>query len=653
MMFSSSISASYSSWPSTAQLLTQETQHDDTLYNSASSKSLAFTNSCRHDKVVSFDSPIAYLKHTLDQLANLTTHHQDKLRRRLSLMSESERLHLESKLRELKNRLLEKHSKFFQPNPSTHRGTLRQLGSHMCPDKPMLKGESIMSSTGVEHNKNESYSSAPERLIRKKQVTKENNIGRILIQRNQSLELDMQKLNTKTVLSQYMNFHRPRDSLNEGLEVCPSDPQHPLENRHHLIKFSGMDGSRFKNPDVLEQGIDAAKTLTNPQTTTECLRPRETTERGEVLVASEKIIDSRLRAATGRRDITVKYPNCVESIMWRVSVSTYLWDTERFFFESPAQGIPLWWRERNKDNENSGEKQEASRQEDASDIEQACHLSQNLFQTRWHLSPELFRSIPGSLFFFSRHSEKKTACESYGQNKNDKELKSSLKNSNVMNYSLTIRSDQYSANKRGRESITDEVELTSDAKKIAVEKGGERSTRHSSQLYDLVHQEKAMDCCPNGGSSPEHEDEEPLLINSFFIENSDSSKQASATLLKKAKQKNLNQYEDEKYKDFDSVKKQTGWHPYVWYLMCRRPELYNIGIRAGLVVRVAGWEWEDVQKEPDVLQKFLQRIIDFLCRYPVPKGMNKKEAKKYKRLAANSVRTPWQNIKTPAVLRAL
>lgn len=105
--------------------------------------------------------------------------------------------------------------------------------------------------------------------------------------------------------------------------------------------------------------------------------------------------------------------------------------------------------------------------------------------------------------------------------------------------------------------------------------------------------------------------------------------------------------------DFDLIKRKTGWHPYVWYLMCRRPELYTIGIRARMVARVAGWEWEDIQKTPDVLQQFLQSICEFLEQNPVPRCMDKREAKEYKHLAANSVRTPWYLVETQAVQRAL
>lgn len=105
--------------------------------------------------------------------------------------------------------------------------------------------------------------------------------------------------------------------------------------------------------------------------------------------------------------------------------------------------------------------------------------------------------------------------------------------------------------------------------------------------------------------------------------------------------------------EVEGIKRKTGWHPYVWYLMCRRPELYDIGIRARLVARVAGWEWDEVQKSPDVLRTFLDRIWAFVEQHPVPKYTEKKEAKEYKNFAATSVRTPWNGQETAAVRRAL
>lgn len=104
---------------------------------------------------------------------------------------------------------------------------------------------------------------------------------------------------------------------------------------------------------------------------------------------------------------------------------------------------------------------------------------------------------------------------------------------------------------------------------------------------------------------------------------------------------------------YELVKRKTGWHPYVWYLMCRRPELYTTGIRARMVARVAGWEWEDIQKSPSVLKHFLHSILKFLEHHPVPRCMDKREAKQYKNFAANSVRTPWCLVETKAVQRAL
>lgn len=105
--------------------------------------------------------------------------------------------------------------------------------------------------------------------------------------------------------------------------------------------------------------------------------------------------------------------------------------------------------------------------------------------------------------------------------------------------------------------------------------------------------------------------------------------------------------------EFEFIKRRTGWHPYVWYLMCRRPELYGVGIRARVVARVAGWEWDEIQKVPDLLRTFLRRIDAFVAENPVPRCADKKEAKEYKHFAANSVRTPWFQVETPAVRRAL
>lgn len=105
--------------------------------------------------------------------------------------------------------------------------------------------------------------------------------------------------------------------------------------------------------------------------------------------------------------------------------------------------------------------------------------------------------------------------------------------------------------------------------------------------------------------------------------------------------------------EVDLVKRRTGWHPYVWYLMCRRPELYDIDIRARLVARVAGWEWDDIQKSPEILRIFLDRIWAFVEANPVPRYTDKKEAKEYKNFAASSVRTPWNGQETAAVRRAL
>jgi len=105
-------------------------------------------------------------------------------------------------------------------------------------------------------------------------------------------------------------------------------------------------------------------------------------------------------------------------------------------------------------------------------------------------------------------------------------------------------------------------------------------------------------------------------------------------------------YEGER--PFDMVKRHTGWHPYVWFLMCRRPEMYNLGVEAGLVAKIAGEEWGELQKQKEVLD-FLRRVVEFVNEHPVPRTSDKKAMKVYKQLAAKNVRTPLAGTTTAAM----
>eukprot|EP00914_Ancora_sagittata_P023217 GHVO01045976.1.p1 GENE.GHVO01045976.1~~GHVO01045976.1.p1 ORF type:complete len:680 (-),score=114.67 GHVO01045976.1:200-2239(-) len=101
--------------------------------------------------------------------------------------------------------------------------------------------------------------------------------------------------------------------------------------------------------------------------------------------------------------------------------------------------------------------------------------------------------------------------------------------------------------------------------------------------------------------------------------------------------------------EFDMIKRNSGWHPYVWFLMCRRPELYSMGVRAMDVAKVAGLEWDELQRYMPQLMEFVEAIERFLTDFPAPNPQDKRNLKAYKQMAAHAVRTPLHGIETAAV----
>eukprot|EP00923_Selenidium_pygospionis_P038741 GHVN01067414.1.p1 GENE.GHVN01067414.1~~GHVN01067414.1.p1 ORF type:complete len:1674 (+),score=189.89 GHVN01067414.1:308-5329(+) len=103
---------------------------------------------------------------------------------------------------------------------------------------------------------------------------------------------------------------------------------------------------------------------------------------------------------------------------------------------------------------------------------------------------------------------------------------------------------------------------------------------------------------------------------------------------------------------FQVVKSLTpaSWHPYVFYLMCRRPELGDYGIVSTHVTRLAAQEWEELQKRGDLIGKFCQDIHDYVQEHPVG---NIAENKLYKQKLVLHVRTPFAEQRSIALQAAL
>eukprot|EP01054_Gregarina_sp_Poly1_P009887 Gregarina_sp_Poly_1__9886@NODE_643_length_6990_cov_94_573595_g61_i1_p2_GENE_NODE_643_length_6990_cov_94_573595_g61_i1NODE_643_length_6990_cov_94_573595_g61_i1_p2_ORF_typecomplete_len627_score99_75_NODE_643_length_6990_cov_94_573595_g61_i19582838 len=101
------------------------------------------------------------------------------------------------------------------------------------------------------------------------------------------------------------------------------------------------------------------------------------------------------------------------------------------------------------------------------------------------------------------------------------------------------------------------------------------------------------------------------------------------------------------------VKRLSGWHPYVWYVMSRRPELEAIGLRAPQIAPICGREWEDLQLTHGLLCTFLIATLQFLCRYPVPTTHSKKDIREYCLFLSRELHTPNHFITTTAVRDSL
>jgi hypothetical protein len=343
-----------------------------------------------------------------------------------------------------------------------------------------------------------------------------------------------------------------------------------------------------------------------------------------------------LNVALHRKFLSEKYPNSVESVMWRLFITDILWDTKRFISKSKDMSQLLWWRHKVNcvdskmcQNEFSdSDKSDTSMNSLTSCISSLSLKNDNLsstfsFSSNFHLKNTTFPCSSVSLPNLCLSDSPETPSVSEDKNS---PVSSLLATRNTLVAQDFLPSKQHEYNNSSASFLPEKA-------------------LDSSLSQQASYEPKSCSCHllkPFATSSQQQEN--PCTSMPFMEKTMKPNKMLSKTYCNKANQIQLH---------YDNVKRKTGWHPYVWYLMCRRPELYRIGIRARLVAKVAGWEWEDVQKDHVVLQMFLQRIIDFSYKHPVPRGMDKKESKNYKRFAANSVRTPLQHVKTSAVLRVL
>eukprot|EP01053_Blabericola_migrator_P011205 Blabericola_migrator_1__11204@NODE_657_length_7016_cov_177_727587_g481_i0_p1_GENE_NODE_657_length_7016_cov_177_727587_g481_i0NODE_657_length_7016_cov_177_727587_g481_i0_p1_ORF_typecomplete_len662_score77_44_NODE_657_length_7016_cov_177_727587_g481_i017293714 len=108
----------------------------------------------------------------------------------------------------------------------------------------------------------------------------------------------------------------------------------------------------------------------------------------------------------------------------------------------------------------------------------------------------------------------------------------------------------------------------------------------------------------------------------------------------------------------EQVKQISGWHPYQWYMMCRRPELETSGVDPQQVTLVCNSEWDMLQQDvaSSALLTFLAAVLRFLeDNAPPPPTLDTAhpDLQNYLVFLASHVHTPNYMLITEAAQRTM